>query len=45
MPGWSSMSDANLADILTYVCQEWAEEPRTVSPATVAAAREAMTKE
>mgnify|MGYP002639714364 CR=1 FL=1 len=45
MPGWSSMSDANLADILTYVCQQWAEEPRVVLPSTVAATRKTMTTE
>jgi len=45
MPGWSSLPDKDIAAILSYVSQQWSEQPRDVSAETVAAARAAMAKE
>ncbi|MDA0667582.1 MAG: c-type cytochrome [Planctomycetota bacterium] len=45
MPGWSSLSDQDLAAILSYVSKQWAENPHEFSAATVAKARAAMAKE
>jgi mono/diheme cytochrome c family protein/glucose/arabinose dehydrogenase len=45
MPGWSSLSDQDLAAILSYVSNQWAQNPHDFSVATIAKARAAMAKE
>ncbi|MHC4381061.1 MAG: c-type cytochrome, partial [Planctomycetota bacterium] len=39
MPGWSVLSDEEIADVLNYIQHRWSMEPKMVTPETVADVR------
>lgn len=43
MPGWPTLSDQEIAAVLSYILQRWAEEPHPIDPALVRAVRAAGT--